>query len=75
MYSPKQYSNTYLLYILGWRGINVDATLRALIGVREAVRAPDKPLEQTAFRNPAPRGSSEAWFGRARQLSGIIGSA
>lgn len=33
-YSPKQHSNTYLFYKLGWRGINIEATPGAIARIR-----------------------------------------
>ncbi len=43
-YAPKQYSNTYLLYKQGWRGINIDATPGSMAQFRR-VRPRDINLE------------------------------
>lgn len=43
-YSPKQYSNTYLFYKLGWRGINIEATPGSIARFRR-IRPRDISIE------------------------------
>jgi len=43
-YSPKQHSNTYLFYKLGWRGINIDATPGSMSAF-DAIRPRDANIE------------------------------
>jgi hypothetical protein len=43
-FAPKQFSNTYLLYKQGWRGINIDATPTSM-AVFDKVRTRDINLE------------------------------
>jgi len=60
---PKRFSNTYRLYLRGWRGLNVDATPGSMsrfnrvrprdINVEAAVSAGAKELTFYAFNEPA----------------------
>lgn len=43
-YHPIKFSNTYKLYTLGWRGVNIDATPNSMIAFNEA-RANDLNIE------------------------------
>ncbi len=60
---PKRFSNTYLLYLRGWRGLNVDATPGSMsnfrqvrprdINVEAAIGAGGKELTFYVFNEPA----------------------
>jgi FkbM family methyltransferase len=67
---PFRFSNTYLLYQLGWRGINIDATPGSMdlfqkfrpydINIEAFVGDPCAPVQLTMYNEPALNTSSEA---------------
>src|SRR5574338_1000474 len=66
---PKRFSNTYLFYKKGWRGINIEARPGSKvlfdkvrpkdINIEKAISSEPKPLKYYMFNDPALNGFSE----------------
>lgn len=79
---PQLFSNTYLFYLRGWRGINIDAMPGSMDAFREirpddinlelAIAEKEGELTYHMFNNPAYNGFSEELSEKRNGLRGVV---